>query len=76
MKISEMTFEELTEKVAAQTGMPLHYVEAWFNAADEHGLDNVGACRALGIARSMVGDDLDSWIYGDDFQMYLDMGCD
>ena len=73
MKISDMDHDQLIEAVAQRTGMPGHYVEAWFGAADERGLDTKQAVMLLNTVRGMVGDDLDSYIYGDDMDMAVEM---
>lgn len=54
------------------TDMPDHYMAAWLDACEGHGLDIRQSVSALIFAMGSVGTDLDSWIYGDDLAMYVD----
>jgi hypothetical protein len=72
MKLNDMDYDELVNRLVARKNMPRHYAEAWLNKADELGLTNTEAIHALAFANSLVGMDLDSWIYGNDFEDYVD----
>lgn len=67
-----ITHEQLINWMVAKKGMPRHYAEAWQEKADELGLSPRESVNALSFAMSLVGMDLDSWIWGDDLEDYID----
>ena len=59
--------------LAKATGLPVEYVGDFLNKAGELGLSPTEGMRALVFAQSVAGDDLDSWIYSGEFEMYVEM---